>query len=133
MKRKTPQTRQKRLRGSTPKMKDSLVLYSSNAAITTVPTQKFMDWIISTGTRGKDFGWYDLESRAYLVPDCNGLDGCEDWVLENAQQIFEEELREYDPKGRHWPPVRNSDTIWEYFSFVYYSRVIHLRRNNCLN
>jgi hypothetical protein len=109
-----------------------MVLCTSSSLISVIPKSKFLEWIEST-LPGHKFDIRDFEYRAYLVPDCDTQQGCEEWLIENSQQIFEEELREYDPSSKHWPPVRDGDNIWDYFMFIYCSRVVHLRRNNCLN
>ena len=124
--------RQQSLPRYTSKLKDSMVLCTSSSLISVITKSKFLAWIEST-LPGHEFDIRDFESRAYLVPDCDTQRGCEEWLIENSQQIFEEELREYDPAGKHWPPVRDRDNIWDYFMFIYCSRVVHLRRNNSLN
>jgi hypothetical protein len=94
-----------------------MVLCTSSSLISVIPKSKFLEWIEST-LPGHKFDIRDFESRAYLVPDCDTQQGCEEWLIENSQQIFEEELREYDPSTKHWPPVRDPDNIWDYFMFI---------------
>lgn len=132
MKRKNTNIFRKSTPGYASRMADSLVIYSSSAGVSALPTPKFLEWVRSLPGK-EEFSPLDFEARCYMVPDCDGNEACEEWLLANIQQIFQEECREFTRSARLWPQLTRREMIWEYFHFIYYTRMIHLGRKNTLN
>jgi hypothetical protein len=82
---------------------------------------------------GETVDWPDVEIILYLVPDCKDIKATEDWLMDNVQQVFEDQLSMYSRNVRCWPKYRNQETFCEWFQIALHSRVVHLRRRNLLN
>jgi hypothetical protein len=66
-------------------------------------------WIDAVGDRG----------NVYLIPELKSIDEVEDWLEDNFDEIFRNELLDWFPDEDVWPQDRTFDLFCEWFDVLF--------------
>lgn len=104
---------------------EALPLVNRNA-LTIEPTEAYLEWAKSTPDSTPDLTLEDLceESTVYLIPEVEP--NAEQWLKENYQRIFEEELESWCTDETQWPNDLSYEKFRTFFKVSYSSLVFDL-------
>jgi hypothetical protein len=75
--------------------------------------KKYLDW---ADMISKDFFVDEIGTNIYLIDD---LEDCDDWLMENYEEIFEKELDNVVSDRAMWPQNRSYSTFKQWFKVDY--------------
>ncbi|MEI8011010.1 MAG: hypothetical protein WCI27_00825 [Candidatus Omnitrophota bacterium] len=101
---------------------------SDRMAVIIVPREPLVDWINSV-TPDETVWADDFSDRAnvYFIPRYETLDEAEEYVQENFDEIFRNELAEWFEDESSWPAKRTFDMFNEWFDVIFDVMVFEAR------
>lgn len=98
----------------------------NRSAIIVMAAQPFLDWARAVDPTNRDLtlGEINREPVVYLVPECESDEEFADWIAENFDDIFEEQLGGWWTDEKSWPSNRTLQLFYEWFDCRFRSLVL---------
>ncbi len=85
--------------------------------------QPFIDWFNQHTEEPLTDGG---EGHIYLADDCATPEETEEWIRDNFELMFQNELQDWDFSGESWPKNRTYELFREWFEIEFHSIVFDL-------
>jgi hypothetical protein len=102
----------------------------NRSALIVKPKQPFVDWLKFVDPTDDKITVENVndDSPLYLIPECGSKQEFEDWMTQNFEFIFEEQLNDWFTDERVWPQNRTLDVFHQWFDCRLHSLVFDLER-----
>jgi hypothetical protein len=100
----------------------------NRSALIATAKRPFIDWLHTADPTSKDIRLSDVnhEPTVYLVPSFESAEDFAEWLEDNCETIFEEQLGGWWTEERSWPPNRGIAVFQESFECHLHSMVLDL-------
>ena len=97
----------------------------NRSAVIAIAKQPFIDWLhaVDPSSRDIDLMAVNREPTVYLVPVFDTNEEFTDWLEENCDMIFEEQLGGWWTDEASWPTNRGLEVFKEWFDCNHHSMV----------
>lgn len=85
------------------------------SAVVVVPKAPFYEWLISLEESNNDIP--RTESDIYLIPDMEWKEDAEEWLKENFDGLFEDQLNNWYTNEDAWPAERSWEIFQAWFDY----------------
>jgi hypothetical protein len=89
-------------------------------ALVVMSREPLADWVNTVDSEHPV--WIDTigdSGNVYLIPEFKTIDEVEDWLEDNFDDIFRNELTDWVPDEKVWPEVRTYDMFCEWFDVLF--------------
>jgi hypothetical protein len=100
----------------------------NRSALIATAKQPFVDWLHRADPTSKDIGLSEInhEPNVYLVPAFESNEDFEEWLEQNCDSIFENQLGGWWTEETSWPPDRGIEVFRKWFDCHLHSMVFDL-------
>lgn len=90
------------------------------------PTEHFLKWLKSTSYKDEALNLEDIQTDCsiVLIPDFEDITQASEFIEDNYEAIFENELLLWNEDNSDWPEVLTLDSFYQWFDVHFHTMVL---------